>query len=90
MTQAQAAYEVLTAAGYRCFIGSKPHNKHIVSVFSTKQKAIIHELIVKFHNPQFQISKLKGKDVIMLHFQKPNDPISPFGQPYVHTGGYDA
>jgi hypothetical protein len=74
-TQARAAYEVLTKEGFRCFIGTKPHNRHIVSVFSGNRKAIQHAIHVAFHKPEYSITKVKGKEIIMLHFIKPESPF---------------
>jgi hypothetical protein len=88
-TQARAAYEVLTKEGFRCFIGTKPHNCHVVSVLSGNRKAIQRVIHMAFHKPEYSITKVKGKEVIMLHFIKPESPLIEWGAtPPVAEGGY--
>jgi secreted PhoX family phosphatase len=69
-TQAQAAYEVLTGEGFRCFIGTKDHNCHIVSVFHPGKQAIQDVLNRAIHHPVYEMKKIKERNVFMLHFKR--------------------
>jgi hypothetical protein len=69
-SQAQAAYEVLTGEGFRAFIGTKPHNCHIVSVFTQANKAVQDTLNRAMHSPVYDMKKIKGRNVLMLHFKR--------------------
>lgn len=68
-TQAQACYEVLCKEGFKAFIGTKPHNRHIVSVFTDNKKAIFTTLDRAIHHPRYALSKVASGNIYLLNFK---------------------
>lgn len=68
-TQAQACYDILEQAGYKVFIGTKPHNCHLVTVFTTNRRHVTHLIICAMHNPAFEVKKVKGYAILTVRFR---------------------
>jgi hypothetical protein len=66
ISKAEAAYQILKAAGFRAYLGTK--HKHIVSVIGATARQINFELERSMHEPLFRLSKVSSS-VITLNFK---------------------